>query len=111
MATNFRREIGDMPSFFGFAKDVSRSKVKGQGQQGQKRTVHSRHPPASTAWNVFGANNVTQQQTRQFRRCQGVSSLACVRWAWRATTGLCHAFLVYYIGKPINVIMLPNEHS
>jgi len=38
-----------------------------------------------------------KQQTQRFRRCGGVTSAACVRWAWRATTGLCHAFLVYFI--------------
>ena len=35
-----------------------------------------------------------KKQTRRFRRCRGVTSPACVRWAWRATAGLCQALLV-----------------
>jgi len=48
-----------------------------------------------------------KQQTRRFDRCRGVCLpgcipaktplCACVRWAWRATAGLCHAFLVSQI--------------
>ena len=35
-----------------------------------------------------------KQLTRRLDRCRGVSSAGCVRWAWRANAGLCHAFLV-----------------
>jgi len=37
-----------------------------------------------------------KQQARRFDRCRGVSSPGCVRWAWRATAGLCRAFLVQF---------------
>jgi len=40
-----------------------------------------------------------KQQTRRFDRCRGVSSPGCLRWAWRATAGLCHAFLVVNVVK------------
>ena len=29
---------------------MSRSQVKGQGHQGQKRVVHSHHPPTAMEW-------------------------------------------------------------
>ena len=63
-------------------------KVKGQGHQGQKRAAYSHHPRqrlngpfcCMTHCNALAANNVMQQQTRQFRRCRGVISAACVRF-------------------------------
>jgi len=39
---------------------MSRSKVKGQGQQGQKtRCALTTPPPLSTEWNALATNNVT----------------------------------------------------
>ena len=49
---------------------MSRSKIKGQGHQGQKCAVHSHYPPAATEWNALAANSVIQQHTGPFRRCR-----------------------------------------
>jgi len=50
----------------------------------------------------YGRMERRTQQARPFYRWRGQSSPACVvrgtacavRWAWRITAGLCHAFLV-----------------
>ena len=71
--------------------------VKGQGQQRQKTRcalTTSKHRP-----NTMHSLQITsrKQQTRRLRRyhrCRGVTLSAYVCWAWRATAGLCHAFLV-----------------
>jgi len=57
---------------------MSRSKIKGQGHQGQKRALSLPSPPAAHEWYALAANNVTQQRTAPFRRCRGVSA-ACMR--------------------------------
>jgi len=68
---------------------MSRSKVKGQGHQGQKRAVHSQHPAAWTEWNALVADNVAQAADatiRSLRRgdissLRGALGLAGYRWA------------------------------
>jgi len=55
-------------------------KVTGQGHQQQKRAVHSHHPLAATEWNAHAANNVIQQQTAPFHRCQMTIWAACVQF-------------------------------
>jgi len=47
-----------------------------------------------------------KQHVRRFDRCRGcLRRAACVlRWAWRATAGLCHTFLVGYAIEPVNEI-------
>ena len=50
-------------------------------QQGQKTRCALPSPHAATEWNAFAANNVTQQQTGQFRLCWG--------WFRRPACGLC----------------------
>ena len=62
-----------------------------------------------------------ERRTQQARRCyrwRGESSPACVvrgtargvRWAWRITAGLCHAFLVLPYTAPSfrHCLLLPN---
>jgi len=72
-----------------------RSKVK--VTRDKKCAVHSQHPAMWTKWNALVADNVAQAADATIRSLQrGVSSLGCVRWAWRATAGLCHAFIVSY---------------
>jgi len=56
--------------------------------------THNNHA-AWTEWYASLQITSCKQQTRRFDRCRGMSSQGCVRWAWRATAGLCHAFLVY----------------
>jgi len=50
---------------------MSRSRVKGQGCQGQKSALCTPITPAAMKWKALAANNVTQLQTGPFRRCQG----------------------------------------
>ena len=74
--------------------------VKGQGHQGQKTRCALTTPPRCGR-NETPSLQITscKQQTRRFDRYDGVTviSPACVRWTWRATAGLCHAFLVLFI--------------
>jgi len=76
---------------------MSRSKVKDQGQQGQKNALCTHNTPSIDwleQWNVLTANNVTQAADTTILSLRRVSSPGCVRWAWRDTAALCHAFLV-----------------
>jgi len=68
-----------------------RSKVKRD-----KNTTCTHNTPVRCGRNRTPSLQITSrtQQTRRFDRCRGVSSPGCVRWAWRATAGLCHAFPV-----------------
>ena len=75
-------------------------KVKSQGSRspGTKTRCALTTPPP------YGRNGTAslqitsrKQQARRFDRCGGVSSPGCVRWAWRATAGLCHVFLVHHV--------------
>ena len=77
--------------------EMSRSKVKGQGYQGQKTRCALTTPPQ------YGRNGTAslqitshEKQAGRFDRCRGVSSPACVVRALGLTgyAGLCHAFLV-----------------
>jgi len=43
-------------------------------------------PPAATEWKTLAVNDVTQQRTAPFRRCQGMISAACVRCMFRKTS-------------------------
>ena len=69
---------------------MSTSKVKGH---------RSRSPGTKTRCGRNGMPSLQitsrKQQARRFDRCRGVSSQGCVRWTWRTTAGLCHAFLVF----------------
>jgi len=74
---------------------MSRSEVKGRSHQGQKTCCALTHPRGVDGMECPRCRwLLCKQQTRQFDRCRGVSSPGCVRWAWRAIAGLCHAFLV-----------------
>jgi len=75
-----------------------KSNVKVTTYQGQKTHCAVTTPP----W--YGRNGMPslqimlcKQHTRWFDCCTGVTSPACVRWIWRTTAGLCHAFLVVEI--------------
>jgi len=71
---------------------MSRSKVKGQGQQGGTKTPCAlTTPPPTTEWNALAANNVTHSLTLPRDDFAGLRALA---WS---TSGLCHTFLVLYI--------------
>ena len=76
---------------------MSRSKLKGQGHQ-DKKTRCALKTPQRCGRNGTPSLQITssKQQRRRFDRCEGVTvtSPTCVRWAWRDTAGLCHAFLV-----------------
>ena len=62
-------------------------KVKGKGHQGQKRSVHSYHPPAVTEWNTLAANNTScRRKTGQFRHYQGVISVTCMQFMFGKTS-------------------------
>jgi len=43
-------------------------------------------PPTATEWNALAANNVINQQTGPFRRCQGVISAFCVQFVFGKTS-------------------------
>jgi len=78
---------------------MSRSKVTGIGHQGQKRGVHSQHPAEWMKSNALVADNVAKAAGAPIRSLQrgdfaGMRSACGVRWGWRSTTGLCHAFLL-----------------
>jgi len=53
-------------------------------------TIPHHRPNGTRSLKITSRN----QQSRRFRRCRGVTSPACVRWAWRANAGLGHAFLL-----------------
>jgi len=82
---------------------MSRSKVKRQGHQGQKRAVHSHHPRQRqyglfcciTHCNTLAANNVIQQQTGPFRRCRVVISATCLRFMDCKTSLALVAFQIF----------------
>jgi len=70
-----------------------KSKVK--VTRDKKRAVHSQRPHGMDEMECFRCRWLScKQQTWQFDRCRGVSLPGCVHWAWWATAGLCHAFLV-----------------
>ena len=76
---------------------MSRSKVKGQGQQRQKTRcalTTSKHRPNTMHSLEITSRKQQTRRLRRYRRCRGVTLSAYVRWAWWATAGLCHAFLV-----------------
>jgi len=81
--------------------------LRSDERQRQGQSERSRSPPGTknelcthntpavwTGWNALVADNVAQAAGARFDRCRGVSLPGCVRWAWRAATGICHAFLV-----------------
>jgi len=51
-------------------------------------------PAVWTKWNALVADSVAQAADATIRSLHRMSSPGCVRWTWRATAGLCHAFLV-----------------
>jgi len=78
-----------------------------QGQKSKVKVTRDKNalcsqntPPCG--WNGTASLQITsrKQQARRYDHCRGVSlpgyvirSACGVRWAWRATAGLCHAFL------------------
>jgi len=50
---------------------MSRSKVKGQGQQGQKTRLALLSHPAAYECYALAANSTQQQRTAPFRPCRG----------------------------------------
>ena len=58
---------------------ILNGKVKGQDHQGQKTCSTLPSPPAATEWNARAANNVTRQQTGQFRCCRGTGDVGGLR--------------------------------
>ena len=86
-----------------FARTTLNVKLKSQRSRPPYRdqnvlcTHNSDNTPAVwTGWNALVADNVAQAANATSRLLQRVSksSPQCVRWAWRATAGLGHAFLV-----------------
>ena len=83
-----------------------KSKVRGQGHQGQKRAAYSHHPRqrrngpfcCMTHCNALAANNFMQQQTGPSRRCRAVILAACVRFKFRKTS---LAVVTFVFGRPI----------
>ena len=81
-----------------FARLSLNVKVKSQKSRspGTKNELCTHKTPAVwTEWNAVVAGNVAQAADATIRSLRRVTSPACVRWAWRATAGLCHAFLVF----------------
>jgi len=83
-----------------FACQGQRSKVR--VTRNKKRTVHSEHPAVLTEWNAFVVDNVAQAANATSRSLvrgvfSGLPSACGMRWAWRATTGLCHAFFSCFL--------------
>jgi len=79
-------------------------KVKGQRSRssGTKNALCTPNTPAVlTEWNALVADNVAQVANASSPLLvkgafAGLRSACGVRWAWRATAGLCHAFLVNF---------------
>jgi len=63
-----------------------------------KNALSTNTPAVWTKWNGLVADNVSQAGASISSLARGVfaglRSECGVRWAWRATAGLCHAFLV-----------------
>jgi len=75
-----------------------------QGQRSKTKVTMDKNALCTHNPPRFGRNGTPllqirsrKQQTRRLDRCRGVSSPRCVRWAWRVTAGLCHAFLAIHI--------------
>jgi len=61
-----------------FARMNFNVKVKGQGDQGQKRILHCHHPSVATEWNAIAANDITHWPKGPFGSCRGYfRGLAC----------------------------------
>jgi len=74
-------------------------KFEHEGQKSKVKVTRDKTRCALTTPPRYGRNGTLQitsrkQQMRRFDRCRGVASPGCMRWAWRATAGLCQAFLV-----------------
>ena len=76
-----------------------------QGQKSKVKVTRDKNalcthntPTVRTKWNNLVADNVAQAAGASILLlARGVfAGCVAVRWAWRATAGLCHAFLVLY---------------
>jgi len=76
---------------------MSRSKVKCQGQQGQKTFCDLQHPQHRLNRMRSLQKRSRKQQMRRFHHCQGVTSPTCMCWAWWATA---RSFLGYTFITP-----------
>jgi len=80
-----------------FAWTTLNVKVKSQRSRspGTKNTLCTHNTPTVwTEWNALIADNAAQAANAMSRLLQRGVFAAILRWAWWATAGLCHVFLV-----------------
>ena len=79
---------------------MSRSKVKGQGHRVTRNNnalcTHNT-PAVWTEWNALVADNVAQAADEATRSLQRGVFAGMRALGLRATAGLCHAFLVFFV--------------
>jgi len=83
-----------------------------QGQKSKVKVTRDKNPLCThNTPAVYGRNGLPSLQTRRFDGCRGGYSPRCVRWAWRAADGLCHAFVVINKNYVLlwNVVYLPHS--